>query len=252
MKSKTLPTPTVLFVNVHKGASTFIADEFATAVERIDSSKRACRLGSEILRGRTFDDLAVPRRGAVFVRVYPNDVARLVEQTPGATPLEGLKLVLMHRDPRDAAVSMYYSTLYSHSLQVRSPEAFLRRRESLNAMSVAEGIATFLKPVTAEFRRVLALAEDHPDSMVTSYEQLVMDYPAWLGEVCRFAGWSEDLERRLLAKTRDSFAPPAVEDPSNHKRRITPGNWRELFDDELTQRFEDACGDEMRAAGYAT
>lgn len=240
----------ILFVNVHKGASTFIADEFADLAHDQFPQLSVVRFGSEILTGQTEADLPIPPRDNLFVRVYPGDVKNLVEVDPTDPPLSGLRMVLMYRDPRDAAVSMYYSMAYSHTSSVRNPEAFLKRREELQGMSVADGVAHLAKPVINEFLLINRIAESYPDAWLCSYEDLVGDYRNWIRRLAKFVEWPTEDMREIYRRSKRSFNPPEVEDASKHVRRISPGNWTEVFDDRLRDLFETECGEQMRQAGY--
>ena len=64
------------------------------------------------------------------------------------------------------------------------------------------------------------------------------------------ADWPDDLIDDVKANFTDSFQPPDAQDPLKHKRRITPGNWKDVFDDELERLFERTVGDRLRANGY--
>lgn len=248
--SSGLDPASILFVNVHKGASTFIADAFATlAAERLPSLE-VVRFGSQILEGRTEAELAIPPTNAFFVRVYPGDIKNLVEESPSGEPLSGVKLALMHRDPRDAAVSMYYSMAFSHTTSVRNPDAFLQRREELQTMSVADGVARLAKPVINEFLLINRIAAEHPQCWMSTYEELVGDYDSWIKTFGEFSGWSPADIAAIYEQSHHSFTPPEVEDSSKHIRRISPGNWKEIFDDRLRELFEDQCGEAMAEAGY--
>lgn len=240
----------ILVVTVHKGASTFIADEFATAAEQVLPNLQVTRIGSEVLRGTPINKMPLPSTGAMFVRVYPSDLPDLVHQKQTDGTLDHTNLVLLYRDPRDAAVSMYYSTAYSHSLDVRDPERLLATRERLQKTPVHEGVKQSSPLPIREFQAVRKLARENPSAFTSSYEELVGNYDRWLRRFCKHVGWSDKARTALHQRTHQSFTPPEIADPSNHKRRITPGNWRDVFDDELIELFKDQCGQELTDAGY--
>lgn len=242
--------PSVTFINVHKGASTFIADEFSHAVQQAMPDLAVCRLGSELLNGSTYEEMSIPSERQLTTRVYPGDAELLYIDGAKVGDLSGIRLVLVHRDPRDAAVSHYYSVAQSHSLEVRKPEHLLRLRHQLEGLDAQDGIELVAKTALREFRAIRALASRYPDALVTSYEDLVTDYPGWLQQFWTYAGWPSELRSLVAKQTAESFVPPLVADPSVHKRRITPGNWREVFDDRLAAMFEDEVGTLLSDCGY--
>jgi len=241
--------PSVLFITVHKGASTFVAGDLAPAIGQALPDHRVVAFGSQLINGTSPCDMAVPSERSVFVRLYPGDLESIHFENKNR-PLDDLTLVLLSRDPRDAAISLYYSVAYSHTTVVANTERFLAMRDSLQQASVAEGILSCSETAIREFKKMQAIARAHPNALVTTYEELVLQYPTWLRRVCRHAGWSEDVSQQIATITGDPFGPPATEDRNQHIRRITPGNWRNLFDERLVDHFQSWCGDEMERAGY--
>lgn len=240
----------ILTVAVHKGASSFLADDFATAVSQALPKLKVVRYGSKILKGYRPSDLVVPAKSGFFVRVYPSDIPDLVVAESGSDKLSDLSLLFLHRDPRDAAVSLYYSTAFSHSLAVPDADRFLQFRDRLQGTSVTEGVKLCTKPAINEFLAMIELGQRYPGAMVSSYEEMVGDYQSWLARFSAHVGWSKRTLKKVAEVTGDPFIPPSDVDASQHRRRVTPGNWREVFDDELRETFEEACGAEMKAAGY--
>ncbi len=80
---------------------------------------------------------------------------------------------------------------------------------------------------------------------------LTTDFAAWLARVQSHLGWTDEQAARVGHGLEVTVAAPAREDPHRHKRRVTPGNWREVFDDRLHRLFEESIGPDLEAAGYA-
>lgn len=245
--------PSIVVVSVHKGASTFLAEDLTAAVSQVLPDVAVTKYGSELILGADPASLAVPPSGSLVVRLYPDDVDGLIVEGADEPKFDGTKLVLVYRDPRDAAISFYYSAVYSHSTDpdsVPDSDKFLEMRATLQSVSMSEAVASCGWPAIAEFKAVRALATRYPDAMVSTYEELVTDYSGWLRRFVNHVGWPVEAVAPIEQLTAGSFIPPAEMLPHEHKRRITPGNWREVFDNRLTTMFEQACGAEMRDAGY--
>jgi hypothetical protein len=161
---------------------------------------------------------------------------------------------MLRRDPRDAAVSLYYSIRYSHQeppAESGARERFLRCKARLETLTVAEGI----RQVTAhsaitEFMATVEFLPRYPQTCLTTYESLVGDFPAWLARVQAHLGWTDKQAASVGEGLAGSVAPPETEDPQQHKRRIRPGNWQEVYDQPLCRLFEDRLGTHLTDAGY--
>ncbi|MHC5005306.1 MAG: hypothetical protein ACYTJ0_19560 [Planctomycetota bacterium] len=102
--------PTAILLAVHKGASTFLAAELAPAICRELPGIEHLRIGWSHLRGTPPEAMALPPTGTIATRVYPDLFDRLVEDPPPAGGrFADKRIVLVRRDPRDAAVSLLYS-----------------------------------------------------------------------------------------------------------------------------------------------
>lgn len=242
----------VLFVTVHKGASTFIANEFAVAYSEVFPEARIVNLGNEVIAGTPHAELPVNPTGDAFIRLYPRDIEKMKAVEPGAQqPFDNVQLVFLQRDPRDAAISLYHSKARSHGTNVRNPEKLLEERAELQEMTLYEGVlAKTARQTMREFLVLRELAEIYPHALMTTYEELVTNYAGWLDRVADHLGWSQDEKLGFYQRTSDSFKPPSTEDPSQHKRRITPGNWTEIDTPELRALYERLGADALAAAGY--
>ena len=243
--------PSVIFVTVHKGASTYIADTLSNAMRRSDDYQRLIRFRKGIIEGRDPAQMRVPSAGVVVSRVYPNDLGQLVEDPPCDPAFADKQLVLLYRDPRDVAVSLYYSKAFSHPVNVADPEKFLEERAELQDLGVVEGVRQRTwKGALGEFRQIRRIESENPQALSTRYEDLVSDPELWVATVGKHLGWSTKTASIVHRASAKSFEPPTDEDVFQHKRRITPGNWREIFDEDLIAQFQEAAGDQLAAAGY--
>lgn len=245
--------PTTLVLSMHKGASTFISADLAPRMCRAFKGLKHIELGSLINRGSSYEDLAVPEHGVVVSRVYPDLVEHIIERpSPIGGRFHDKKIVMLRRDPRDAIVSLYYSVAYSHDPRnVRRPERWLKLREQLRADGLRDGIKRLInRAPIKEFKAIGAFAHDHSWALMTDYETLVTDPDAWLERVASYLGWDDTQLDAVGKGLAESVRPPQEEQPDQHKRRVRPGNWREVFDDELETMFRAQVGRELDDAGY--
>jgi len=246
--------PTVLFLSVHKGASTFLSDVLGPSMLVVFPGLRHLALHAEILRGRTLESLPIPAEGAVVSRIYPAHYEQLVEDpAPVAGKFADKRLVMVRRDPRDVAVSLYYSWANTHlpPKTDASRQAFFRRRKELRALAVEEAILRWTaRPAISEFAATERFLSLFPSTCLMSYEQLVEDFPAWLSRLAYFLDWPPRVTRALLS-LEDEVRPPSKARPLSHKRLMAPGSWREHFDSRLRRRFTDELGERLAAAGYS-
>lgn len=242
----------VIFITVHKGASTFVADELGRYLVTSEKYSDFRPIGSLHLKGREFSEMGDwPSDGLVTVRTYPAETKKLLADDPSfAEFLKSAAIVFLQRDPRDTSVSLFYSKAYSHTPNVIHKERFLEDRKRLQEMPPLEGIREMTsKRSIVEFRQLHRLHREH-GGLMTRYEDLISDPGTWFESVGEHVGWPTQFVQELTERFTPSFAPPDAEDPMEHKRRITPGNWKEVFDDELLSEFNDEIGHLLTRNGY--
>lgn len=242
-----------IFTTLHKGASTFIADELGRYLLTTGYYDDFRPVGALRLKGRDMADMGDwPDEGLVGVRVYPAELRKLYEEHPDFSAfIDNAALVFVQRDPRDTAVSLFYSKAYSHTTNVLNHEKFVQERERLQSMSTLDGVKEFTAKVgVGEFRGLHRMHKVH-GGIMTSYEDLVTNPAGWFETVGEYIGWPDEFIETVTQKFAHSFDPPDAADPLQHKRRITPGNWTEVFDDELIDHFDAEIGDLLRANGYS-
>lgn len=241
-----------VFITVHKGASSFIADGLARFLVDTEHFDSFLPVGSLRIRDQKISDIeSWPEKGRVAVRVYPAEFRDLLKDSPGFEDFAAnAALVFVQRDPRDAAVSLFYSKAFSHTTNVVNKERFIQERQRMQEMTPREGVSELTARLAiAEFSKLHQLHEEY-GGLLTSYEDLVTEPASWFATLGEYAGWPTSLTRAVTEEFSDSFTPPETADPLQHKRRITPGNWREVFDDELSAEFEAKVGPRLKASGY--
>ena len=244
----------VIFLAMHKGGSSFLARDLARAIDHQVSGHVSMNIGNQIDTGEhTYEDLAVPSMGSAVVRVYPTEFDQLVPAHPGETgPFSNVKIVALQRDPRDAAISRYFSVAFSHTPPpTTDTDAFLKRRDELVDLGPDGGMLRMVKPTMDEFEHFHRIVDSRTDALLTSYETMITDYRGWLYEVGRFVGWTTPEQERIFAQTKDALEFPVVGDPGEHVRRITPGNWRRYDRPKIRMAFDERAGELMAKSGYS-
>jgi hypothetical protein len=237
---------------MHKAASSFLAGSFASATLAICPGMRVVPYHQRILEGATFTTLPLPARSVLATRVYPHLFDTIVEQP---APLGGRyadkRLIMVRRDPRDAAVSGYFSAAYSHPVPAAHADQFHARRERLLQLGLLEGIRQdYAHVAIREYRQCMSFLERFPQTLDVPYELLVTDFPMWIDRVAKHLDWSQSMVSQIAPGLGNDVQAPAKVDHTRHKRRVRPGNWREVFDDSLSTLFQNEVGELLSRGGY--
>lgn len=238
------PVSRFLFV-VHRGGSIFLHDKVAAPLSR-DLGLMCTDLGTYLFKyppsekapyvgmpwGRFYSKIYVPFHP--FIRLPPR-----------------CKAACIIRDPRDVAVSTYYSLAYSHPLlpgedpRARIARQRAMRQQGLKQWTIEEGL-----PVAEmELRAALSLSQRSSGVRLFKYEEMVTDWPVFLRGLFRWFGVGEELDEKYLELSGE-FNPKG-EDILSHKRQVRPGNWRRLFDSGLEQAAREIIGTSLGSAGYS-
>ncbi len=230
---------------VHRGGSTFLHEKVFAPMAR-ELRMECVDLGDRLYHLRPGPDYVFQPEpcGYLYSRVHtlylPNLDARDVK-----------KGICVLRDPRDVAISLYYSLAYSH---VRMPDKTLLEHQERQTRLRQQGLRPWLKErglriSRREFDLGRQLCLEKPEILKTTYEKMVMSWWDFFEEV------SDHLRiRPYLSYDRyDHEAEFRVERENvlRHKRRVRPGNWREVFDRGLVEEAKRLYGDTLEAEGYA-
>jgi Sulfotransferase domain len=275
--------PNIYFICVHKGASTFVAGHLlpSIATQCPDYStymigKRYLdwylanreRLGMEPTLDRTLlsrrmvqmlADDPLPRSNCLVGRLYPDYLTAISKHLNEPFPPANSRVFVMRRDPRDALVSMYYSLAFSHDKSAlligRESAAIDERRRELQMLGVYRWIADTLskpdnKEIVEEFESCAELLQNHPQIVDLPYEMLISNPRKWLETFVEKAGLSDVLDIKWYRLMLKQFVIPETVDISQHKRRMTPGNWKEVFDEQLALLLSERVGQQMQQLEY--
>jgi hypothetical protein len=178
-------------------------------------------------------------------------------------------IILHLRDPRDVLTSMFYSYCFMHSGEIAPHTGY--RREVAEA-----GIDRFVLDMVSEefyryrgdygigsrykkhvgtlldrYTRYLAEMTDLPGTVVTSYEEMVLAFPAWLRKILSTFPLTNPEETREIVEARHANSVAAgEEDVWAHKRKVTPGDHREKLRPETVVRLNQIFAPVLEKLGY--
>lgn len=274
--------PNLFVVTMHKAASTFVADVLLPSIAirtawyglynvgsqliEFSSGETSLPEGEEEVSGsyekrleRLLAARPIPASNTVVGRVYPVHLNTLRSALGREIPGESARMIVIRRDPRDALISLYWSFCKSHSASGVDPEhlgGFLSLRNELGNRSVREGIRMLLEPegggelVVEEFKAITDLLRENTGICDLPYEDLINSPRLWLSQFVAFGNLRAIVDHNWHTEMLMHLRPPSNENPGVHKRRMRPGNWREVFDDELHGILEARLGAQMREFGY--
>ena len=245
-------TSVVLFTQ-HKCASVYTREVFRTLA--CDSGLIPVNFENLVFNGQVSPRERERIYGAGGKAVYPERgycFAPIRAWHAGIPDPENYRTVLMLRDPRDVLVSFYFSMAYSHSV----PEADRTMREQVLAERqtatgadidsyVIERSGFFLETYENYLRHVFG----RPNVLFVTYEQMVADFEGWLNRVvehCRFTPSPATRERLV----RESNFEVEKEDPTRHRRQVTPGDHRRKLRPETIEALNQRFATVLETLGY--
>ena len=169
--------------------------------------------------------------------------------------------IMLHlRDPRDVLTSMFFSYCFMHrgpvpaNTGVRKQVAdagidkFVLDMSSEAAAHYEGDYGTggnyreFIGNMATRYQRYLDEVIGRPNTVLLSYEEMVLDFPSWLRRVIDcFELENADETYRIVAERYAETVKPEGENVFSHKRKVVPGDYKEkLHPDtiaELNRRF---------------
>lgn len=185
--------------------------------------------------------------------------------------LDSAKIILHLRDPRDVLTSMFFSYCFMHPGEIEGNTGYRK--------DVAEaGIDKFVLDMSGEnftsYRGSYGTGRRHakyagnirdryfnylrdvvpkPNAILLSYEEMVLDFGSWLGKfLTAFEVTDAEKTYRLVASRRAESVKPGGEDTSRHKRKVTPGDYKEKLRPETIGELNKRFGEVLDALGYSS
>ena len=232
----------VVLYTVHKAGSTFVNGLLAQICRRLEiehhteNDARYQMLNSTVswkqyLESNVGTGCFGPIRAATNLPIYPDN-------------LDEHSILLHLRDPRDVVTSMFFSKAYSHHVQSGVFEITPEQREQLREEGIDRFVIRSAQRLRPQYDKLYGELKDRPNVTMVHYEDMVLNFPAWLGQVLNaFESISVPAKkarnlllpqavRRLglkhhLLKTNQSAFDVNEENVYSHKRKVTPGDHRE-------------------------
>lgn len=240
-----------IVLGVHKGGSTMLHSFIQVYSEKLANTTNAftaINLSRMLFQGgatdEDFDDLSlipklvIAHKSACFYgwRQVPISFLRIKFR------LSRLRAVCLIRDPRDCAVSAYYSFLKTHRLpkdQASSAaQEIIRQRKEWEDKSIDEYVIANINRFIQELNRVAAFA--HPLLRIYKYEDIWLHKRWFFEAVLRHLELPFDKASFDHALERVNIKPGT--DKSGHVRKGTPGDHK----DKLLQSTIESISCEYR------
>ena len=157
------------------------------------------------------------------------------------------KKIFLVRDPRDAVVSQYFSTAYSHTIPKESKSNFGGPRESLlrnREIARNQPIDDFVLKHCESFNRTISsyiplLRSDH--IKIYRYEDVVLNKRTWIQEIANFLDFELSLsELDDILEMVDIV--PSQENPEKFIRKVIPGDHTEKLNAETVEKLDHVFG----------
>ncbi len=198
--------------------------------------------------------------------------------------LENSNIIVHLRDPRDVLTSMFFSYCFMHSGDVAADTGY--RKEVAEAgidkfvldlcdenfaryqgdYGTGGQFGKYIGNIRDRYMTYLKEVISRPNAIVLSYEEMVLDFPGWLRKFLAAFELSdpdrtyESVRSRIeiqndvtrAAKGRSSqTATAGGEDIRAHRRKATPGDYKEKLRPETISELNRRFGDVLDALGYS-
>jgi Sulfotransferase domain len=185
--------------------------------------------------------------------------------------LESANIIVHLRDPRDVLTSMFFSYCFMHPGEIEANtgyrkqvaeagiDKFVLDMSDANFSHYTGDYGTgspyskYIGDVRERYVRYLREVIGRPNAVVLSYEEMVLDFPTWFRKfLTAFELTNADEIYRLVEGRHAETVKPAGEDIWSHKRKVTPGDYKEKLKpatiSELNVRFNEV----LNALGYSS
>lgn len=197
--------------------------------------------------------------------------------------LESANIILHLRDPRDVLTSMFFSYCFMHEGEI-APNTGYRKEvaeagidkfvldmsdENFSQYRGAYGTGgtygRYVGNICDRYTTYLKEIVGRPNAILLSYEEMVLNFPTWLRkllasfdlrdveETCAFVKSRIDVEKDVTRKAamRAGDGAKPSEDLSAHRRKATPGDYKEKLKPETIATLNTRFSAVLDALGYS-
>ena len=243
--NKSNPT---LFFSMHRAGSTILSNILihfskisGNKLLRTDNNKK---LNIKELNGNIF---VGPIRDYSFSKSYDEIIDK--------------NLILCLRDPRDVAVSMFFSFCYYHPGKLK-PNTGIRKEWGNRGIDEFVKKIMFNKPpieyygtgyqqnLIDRYKKYLPLIESK-DTINLNYELMVTNFNMWVTKLCNHIGIvDESIVNQLINKFSKEFNLNKTETITQHKRKIIPNQYKDKLSKETISLINNDLGVIIEKLGY--
>lgn len=165
--------------------------------------------------------------------------------------LDRRKKILLVRDPRDAIVSAYFSFAKSHVLPQSGQlkDDMLKARRNMQNMELENYAVAQAVNVKEAFDRYHQYLVDDSTLKVYRYEDVIFDKPNWIADMLDFLGLT--LRKGQINRIAEKHnVVPQTEEPTQHIRRVTPGDHKEKLGNECIAKLNEILADILARYNY--
>jgi hypothetical protein len=186
------------------------------------------------------------------------------------TAIADARVILHLRDPRDVLTSMFYSYCYMHAGEIERHTGYRKAvaeagidRFVLDMVGAPfyeyrgdYGIGSRYKQhvgtVLDRYERYLTELFGQPNTIVVSYEEMVLAFPSWLKRIIGAFDLPNPEETSAVVAARHANSVAAgEEDVWSHKRKVTPGDHREKLQPATIRQLDQIFATVLKRLGYS-
>ena len=257
------PMNSVILYTLHKAGSTFInglLDQICRRLQIEHHTENDDHYFQQITEASWKSYIESVSNTACFGPV------RALTQTPVFPDNLDEHTVLLHlRDPRDILTSDFFSKAFSHRVQVGRFEISSEQRLEMRKSGIDHFVIENAQKLVSKYDLLYRVLKDRPNTTVVHYEDMVLNFPAWLDQVLEAfkpikipANKKRNLllpqsmrrlklKNTLLKINQDAFAIDQ-EDALSHKRKVTPGDHRDKLKPETISTLNNIFANYIPAA----
>jgi bifunctional enzyme CysN/CysC len=177
----------------------------------------------------------------------------------------GLRMVVLYRNPLDVYISYYYANARDGKL--KNPQLGAMENFKADLLEFARSYELAIEPQERGLFSKMGIRWDVRVHVIdwlnqgwclpVRYEDLVDDPAGQLGKIAQYMEipCSSELIAKAVAKyTFEALSGGrlrGVADPNSHYRRGTPGEWMEVYDEQMLKAMRTLIGDYLAILGYA-